>query len=512
MSRSPIGFISAVKGLDAEMEINPALSQFTIPQGETVYRIGELGAYVTIPSDIETFIGVVYDTFKPSGVPSLPARFKLHLVGALHQGTFRKDFAHSPLLTDSVFAATPEEVATIFNSTSPNGTVALGHLSQWARIPYRTDVNKLLTRHLAVVGNTGSGKSTTIATLIRHLLNDYPHPHIVVFDVHGEYGQMIHPHLKHITPDQLKVPHWLLKFSQWRDLLLLTPQHVKSLDALKTALMDLRMKFNPQYDRSKLTVDTPLFFRMMELVTHPKITNDDYLNERINSLYRDARYDPILKANFDSLASFAEWVIDPSTGCTVLNLSHLVPDLLIPTVEIFSTLFYELSFWNLEHDFPLVLIYEEGHRYLNDSESSDSSRKRIESIVKEGRKYGIASVIVSQRPSDISETILAQCNNCIAHRLTTDRDQAFVKHLLPRNLIGLADLLPSLAKGEALVAGDAVPLPARVQIVMEEQLPSTECDLDAQWQKGPREDFSVRTATDNWIHQKFEWRPSTKAP
>ncbi len=506
----PIGFISSVKGLDAEVEINSALPKLTFPQGDTVYRVGELGAYVTIPLETESLIGVVYETTKLSGTSFKQAFFKLHLVGTLQQQVFRKDFSRSPLLEDQVMAASPEEVAAIFTSASRQGTVTLGHLSQWAHIPYRTDLNKLLARHLAIVGNTGSGKSTTVATLIRHLLNEYAHPHIVVFDVHGEYGQMVHPLLKQVTPDQLKVPHWLLKFSQWQDLLTLTPPHVKSLDALKTTLMDLRMKFNPEYDRAKLTVDTPLYFRMMELLTHPKVTNDDFLNERLNSLYRDARYDPILKAEFDTLAGFADSVMDPAVGCTVLNLSHLVSELLIPIVEIFSTLFYELSFWNLERDFPLVLIYEEGHRYLNDAESSASSRKRIESLVKEGRKYGIAVVIVSQRPSDISETILAQCNNCVAHRLTTDRDQSFVKDLLPRNMWGLADLLPSLAKGEALMAGDAVPLPARVQIVMEEALPSTECDLDTQWRQGPREDFSIGTAADNWINQKFEWRPRLK--
>ena len=160
----------------------------------------------------------------------------------------------------------------------------------------------------------------------------------------------------------------------------------------------------------------------------------------------------------------------------------------------------------MEKDFPIVLIYEEGHRYLSSEYGNYTSRKRVENIAKEGRKYGVAVIIVSQRPSEISETILAQCNNFITHRLTTDKDREFIKNLLPENLIGLTNLLPSLGQGEALIAGDAVVLPARADIEKLEQLPSIDCDFHSKWTVGPGQDFTLRQVLDNWINQKFKWR------
>jgi len=147
-----------------------------------------------------------------------------------------------------------------------------------------------------------------------------------------------------------------------------------------------------------------------------------------------------------------------------------------------------------------------GHRYLSGDYANYTSRKRVENIAKEGRKYGVGIVIVSQRPSEISETILAQCNNFIAHRLTTDKDKDFIKNLLPENLLGLTNLLPSISQGESLIAGDAVVLPARVNIEKLEDLPSIDCDFHTKWNKGPTDGFDVELILDNWVNQKFSWK------
>lgn len=305
----------------------------------------------------------------------------------------------------------------------------------------------------------------------------------------------------------------MLNFSQWKDLLSIGPKYAKQSDNLKTAMTNLREKHNPSFDKAKLSVDTPIYFPMNELLSHASIKGDQSLSEKLDVLTKDVRYDNLLKSGYDStakLGKFTENILDKDFSCTILDLSKIVPDILSSVVEVLSRLFYELSYWNLERDYPLLLIYEEAHRYLSEAYGNYTSRKRVENIAKEGRKYGVGIIIVSQRPSEISETILAQCNNYIAHRLTTDKDREFIKNLLPENLLGLTSLLPSLGQGEALIVGDAIVLPARADIEMLEQLPSIDCDFHLKWTEGPGKDFALRSILKNWINQKFEWRKTKR--
>jgi hypothetical protein len=517
MNELLIGYVRSVRGLDVEVELSRDVGQMKFSVGGRTYRVGQIGSYVTIPVLFERLVGIVSEVrMQPieeiiEGKPVLSDKkvMQLQLVGCISEGEFDRGLKDYPLIGDEVHLARSEDIDIIFAGQKTERAIKIGNFAQTEDTPIWIDVNKMLSRHSAIVGNTGSGKSTTVATLIKTFLGKYEHPHIILFDIHGEYGQIKDKKIKHIRGEELKVPHWLLNFSQWKDLLSIGPTASKQSDNLKTAITELREKNNKDFDKAKLSVDTPIYFPMDELLAHESITKDASLSEKLEVLIKDIRCDNIFKSGYDSteeIGKFAESIIDKHYSCTILDLSKIVPDMLSSVVEILSRLFYEFAYWNLEKDYPIVLIYEEGHRYLSGEYGNYTSRRRVENIAKEGRKYGVGIILVSQRPSEISETIFSQCNNFIIHRLTTDKDREFIKNLLPENLQGLTNLLPSLGQGEALIAGDAAVLPARAKIDMLEKLPSIDCDFHSKWTDGPETGFNVKSILENWIHQKFEWR------
>ncbi|HEC93056.1 MAG TPA: DUF853 family protein [Candidatus Atribacteria bacterium] len=507
-----IGYVRSVRGLDVDVELNKHIEIMKFPINGKIYRVGQIGSYVVIPLPFEKLVGIVSEvkmqpieeTKEGKLVLSDKKMMLVQLVGSIRGETFNRGLKTYPLIGDEVHLANLNDIDKIFSGQRTEFSIEIGNFSQTEDTPVWIDVNKLLSRHSVIIGNTGAGKSTTVATIIKKFLDKYDNAHIILFDIHGEYKYINHDKIKHISSDELKIPHWLLNFSQWMNLLSISTSASKQIEHLKSAIIELKEEYNKDFDKNKLSVDSPIFFPIEEMLEKKQIRDDASLYEKLDVLFKDSRYDNILKSGIDStshITDFVENIIDKDFCCTTLDLSRIVPDLLSSVIEILSRIFYEFCYWNVRRDFPILLIYEEGHRYL--SHEDYTSRKRIENISKEGRKCGLGIIIVSQRPSEISETVLAQCNNFIAHRLTTDKDKDFVKNLLPENLIGLTNLLPSLYQGEALIAGDAIVLPARVDIEKTEDLSSTDCDFNLKWTEGPDENFNVESIISGWINQEF---------
>jgi DNA helicase HerA-like ATPase len=153
-------------------------------------------------------------------------------------------------------------------------------------------------------------------------------------------------------------------------------------------------------------------------------------------------------------------------------LSGVPFEVLSITVSLISRILFDYAYLfkktskSLTNETPLLTVYEEAHKYVpkNNLSRFNASRISIERIAKEGRKYGITAVIVSQRPSEISETIFSQCSNFISMRLTNPEDQNYVRRLLPDTLGSLTETLPMLREGEALLIGDSVVIPSLVSI------------------------------------------------
>jgi DNA helicase HerA-like ATPase len=367
-----------------------------------------------------------------------------------------------------------------------------------------------------------------------------PNAHMILLDLHGEYGHNQNDPKSHavfpkntvrcLNADDLEIPYWLLNFAELVDLLidLDDPNASVQIAYLRGVVLELKRKANAHLGLGHITVDTPIFFSLTDLFVRFKTANEqtasfgkettalfgkfDQLLVKLQSRMNDVRYDFLLKpAKRTSSESLADLMRDfvglgtPRAKITVIDLSA-VPNDLHPTVTSqVGRLAFEFNYWNPRcREFPIFLICEEAHSYITreSSRHSQQPRRAMERIAKAGRKYGVGLCVVSQRPHELSETVLSQCSTFVCLRISNPDDQAYVRQLVPEAARGMLDALPSLARGEAMVVGEAVPLPIRLQITLPEPPPnSTNIDYAGEWSHGP-EEISVEDVVDRWRRQK----------
>lgn len=372
------------------------------------------------------------------------------------------------------------------------------------------DGNKLFQRHAVITGSTGSGKSYTVAVLIEQI-SQLPSCNAVVFDIHGEYSTLTHNHIKHYkiagptdtaTDGILFLPYWLLSYEEMLSLVLdrsdnnapnqamLFSKHV--MEGKVSILQDIGQ--NTLSDN--ITVDSPVPFSMDNLLDKLKELDvamvdgakagskkqGDYFGkltrfiQRLESKTRDKRLNFLFSPDTDLLDfnyfnTLCETLLLPASkggGVKVIDFSEVPSDILPLIISLVARLIFSIQQWTDRDKIqPIAIFCDEAHLYLPQSiqkASEQASVDNFERIAKEGRKYGVGLVVVTQRPSEVSRTILSQSGNFIAMRLTNADDQSIIKKLLPDSLGNFADLLPILDIGEALIVGDASLLPSRIVI------------------------------------------------
>ena len=367
--------------------------------------------------------------------------------------------------------------------------------------------------------------------------------HIIILDMHGEYcwkredGRRHYAFddsiVRHVDARDLEIPYWLMTYAELCDLLIdRTEQAAHNQTAFfRDTLRHLREKEKTPLGLERVTVDTPVYFSFNELVELIKTKNSEMVTGttgrpkqgnmfgafdrflvRLESRMNDVRYDFLLKPKVrTSSASLSALLRDfvglgtPKAAVTVIDLSS-VPFDVRPTVAAqIGRLTFEFNYWNPEYrEFPILLMCEEAHAYIpRDSESQFAgSRKSMERIAKEGRKYGVGLAVVSQRPHEVSETVLAQCGTFICLRITNPNDQSYVRSLVPESEGDLVSVLAGLGRGEALVLGEAVPLPTRLQFEKPNPTPnSDDVDFYDKWITGP-DDLDVDAIVKRWRSQE----------
>lgn len=374
--------------------------------------------------------------------------------------------------------------------------------------------DRFFQRHAAVLGSTGSGKSWAVALILERAAK-LKYPNIVVFDMHGEYepladkskggfaqrfriagpGDLADP-----KDDVLYLPYWLLNRDEMLSMILDRSDqnapnqasrftlHVRD---LKGATLDASGKAKV---KETFTVDSPIPYAVKDLVARLKTDNttkgvgktgpvkgewEDKLTRfisRLEAKLDDRRYGfmfspPAEALNYGWLAKQIVKLLraDTGNGIKIIDFSEVPSDVLPVVTGTLARLLYDVQFWmNSESRTPITLLCDEAHLYLPVKDDADAVQRQalwsFERIAKEGRKYGFSLLVVSQRPSDVSRTILSQCNNFLALRLTNDSDQNVIKRLMPDSLVGLTAMLPLLDTGEALLLGDAVLLPTRIKL------------------------------------------------
>lgn len=445
-------------------------------------------------------------------------------LGLIADGKFERGGDSIAIPPKSVKPATIEEISKIFEeSMEAKDKFEFASLASNDGIKVPVNGNKFFNKHIAIIGSTGSGKSHTVAKIIQSAINGKSgefaglnNSHVVIFDIHSEYHAAF-PHANYISIDNLILPYWLLNSEELQELFIETEANDHNQRSLfKDAVVESKKNHyeGDKIIKERIHFDSPYFFDIDEVLAkamnentrmisngtdakgnpkskqgplHGQLTN--FIN-RMEVKLHDKRLEFLLgdKAKAisfqDTLKQFLGYG-DSKSNVTIIDLSGIPFEVLSISVSLISRIFFEYGYYykkvleskeaQYNNDIPLLLVYEEAHKYVPNSDMVKyrASRDSIERIAKEGRKYGVSLLLASQRPSEISDTIFAQCSNYVAMRLTNPNDQACVKKLLPDTLGDLINKLPSLRAGEGLLIGDAVVLPSVVKIERCEPVPSS---------------------------------------
>ena len=557
-----LGTIEDVTGTTIRIQLaESTVSGLSFIEGQS-YRVGQVGGFVRIPLGFVNLYGIISQV----GASAVPERLvaegvhgnrwlTVQLVGEGYPGMkFDRGISQYPTVGDTAHLVTDADLRTIYGRPQDPRYVHIGHLAAAETIPTLVDIDAIVTRHSAVVGTTGSGKSTTVVGLLAALsdVDRYPSARILIIDIHGEYGHALKDRaaIFRTTPDQergekaLYIPYWAMNLDE---LLPITLGHIEGPDrgVVIDKLTDLKREALEEIPRNgvsldNLTGDTPIPFSLHRLwfdlhcemrATHlekpnqPQSRNtwalelDDAGNpvepgdvmqcrtprfrpakdqkgdpekirlstSRLNigravdglgSKLRDPRFsflfrpgpylpDPKGKVKSDLDRLLASWLGDEKP-VTILDLSGISPSIQSELVSTLLRIVYDALFWarNLPEggrERPLLIVLEEAHAYLR-SNFEGSASTAIQRIAKEGRKYGIGIMLVSQRPSEIDSSILSQCGTIFALRLTNTEDRSHVRSSASDSLEGLFAMLPVLRTGEAIIVGEAVNIPVRTWI------------------------------------------------
>jgi DNA helicase HerA-like ATPase len=509
--------------------------------GAEIITIGQVGAYVLAKGRDGHVLCQVVAAWE-DGDPAKPDHLvKLLPLGEVtRDGKFFRGVGRFPPLDTPVHIAESQQLDAMFDSVRRHG-LHLGRLSQRPDLRVYADPSLLFNRHLAVLGQSGAGKSWAVTSLLQRTVKLMPKAHIVLLDLHGEYGWRdadgnFHSAfpvdmVRHVDARSLEIPYWLLTYSELVDLLVdrTDPNASIHISFMREVLHSLRRKDNDYLGIDRLSVDSPVYFSLKDLYLHFKQANEqqfdfgktkgplfgafDEFLVRFQSMYNDSRYDFLLRPKRRSKSLDLEDLLrdfiglgEPKRQITVIDLSP-VPSDVRPTVSAqIGRLAFEFNYWNpRRREFPILLVCEEAHQYIP-SELGDrqhaGSRREMERIAKEGRKYGVGLCVVSQRPTELSETVLSQCSNYICLRTTNPQDQEYVRKLMPEGEQDLADVLTTLRRGEALAVGEAIPLPTRFNLYPPDPAPaSSDAPVAEAWRTGP-DDLNVADIVDRWWRQQ----------
>lgn len=478
-------------------------------------------------------------------------------IGIIDDNGFSPGSTLLPSPTEPVDIAGQDVLDKIFQDNKKY-SFPLGHLVQNKEVKLNIDGNTFFSKHIGIVGSTGSGKSCTVAKILQEVVGiqeagnvnimQQKNAHIIIFDIHSEYKSAFTLadeqkfSLNYLDVEKLKLPYWLMNSEELESIFIESNESNShnQISQFRRAVILNKEKYNPSL--SKITYDTPVYFSIAEVYNYisnmndeviskipeeeqvPKIINDNgeieaisdkvrYFDKiykfipasrtkneqasggpfngefnrfisRLDNKINDRRLEFLMKPlkedgevyksdDFDTiLKQFLGYL--NKANMSIIDLSGVPFEVLSITISLISRIIFDFCFHysKLKHErdelnnVPFMIVCEEAHNYVpkNGGAEYASSRKSIERIAKEGRKYGISLMVVSQRPSEVSDTIFAQCNNFIALRLTNTADQSYIKNLLPDNTSAVADVLPTLQPGQCLVVGDSSPIPAVVQM------------------------------------------------
>ena len=386
-------------------------------------------------------------------------------------------------------------------------------------------VDALLGKHFALLGSTGTGKSTSAALILHRICRAAPEGHVVMIDPHGEYSAAFKGTGEIFDVNNLAMPYWLMNFEEHAEVFVTSSGADRQMDCdiLAKCLLAARAKNRAAEGIGKLTVDSPIPYLLSDLLnilqtemgkmdkaggTAPYLR----LKTKIEEIKADPRYAFMFSGMLvaDTMPQFLSKIFRlPGYGkpISIIDVSAVPNEITSTVVAVLARMVFDYAIWSRgEAQRPILLVCEEAHRYIpSDRVTTGSSvRKILERIAKEGRKYGVSLGLITQRPSDLAEGVLSQCGTIIAMRLNNDRDQAYVKAAMPEGARGFLDSIPALRNREAIVCGEGVAIPIRValdDLEPEKRPASTDPVFSELWTQVGGEDQIVARVIKRWRAQ-----------
>jgi len=430
------------------------------------------------------------------------------ILGGPERPKFQRGVTHYPTIGDAVELITNQELRTVY---APSGSdqIDVGTLQQDPSVIAYVDVEEMLSKHFAVLGSTGVGKSSGVSLLLNEILKARPTLRVFLLDVHNEYGRCFGDRALVLNPRNLKLPFWLFNFEEIVDVLFGgRPGVPEELDIL-AEIIPMAKGIYTQYqnaDRIGLkrldpkagyTVDTPVPYRLVDLISliderMGKLENRSSriiyhkLISRIETVRNDPRYAFMFdNANVggDTMAEVVSHLFRlPANGrpMTIMQLAGFPAEVVDSVVSVLCRMAFDFGLWS-DGVSPMLFVCEEAHRYASADRSIGfgPTRKAVSRIAKEGRKYGVYLGLVTQRPAELDATIISQCNTLFAMRLANERDQTLLRSAVSDAAANLLSFVPSLGTREVLAFGEGVALPTRLRFkeVPVHQLPRSEATI-----------------------------------
>lgn len=575
--QTEIGEIISVSGNVITVQLSDTIkSNMPVIDG-IVYRIGQIGSFLKVPLGYANLYGIVTQI----GAAAIPDKIKelieqdytmldnrqwlnMVLVGEQIGRKFDRGVSQSPTTGDTVHLVTINDLDIIYGGYDERNSITIGNISISESLNAKIDLNKTISRHCAILGSTGSGKSNSVGVVLSAIAKkEFKSSRILVIDPHGEYNSVLKNNsnvykIKSDDPKESKelfIPFWALPFEELMSIFsgnLSDPNK----DHFRTKVIEAKLKAidvnSINIDKVLVTADTPVPFSIKQLW----FELDDFERQTLKKNRQlDSVYEPIVKGNPENLIS-NEY---PATGLgssapfmnhekkgilsflnsvrtklkdsrysflfepgdftpnlsgkvkedlsnllfnwlgsnkpvTILDLSGIPSEIMTSISGTLLKIIYDALFWgqNLRiggKEQPLLIVLEEAHNYIKSGEDSISSRA-VQSIAKGGRKYGVGLLLITQRPSELDETVLSQCGTIIALRMNNSKDRSHIRSAIQDELQTMVDLLPSLRTGEAIISGEGVKIPSRVQFYKLSNAPKgTDPVVSEKWME--KKDFSV---------------------
>ncbi|MEW8411289.1 MAG: DUF87 domain-containing protein [Candidatus Thiodiazotropha endolucinida] len=448
-------------------------------------------------------------------------------------GNFERGTDVLPTVNSSAFAVSPSTINSIYQQYA-EGNFSLGHLSLIPDQPANINLDAFLSRHGAILGQTGGGKSWAVASFLQKIAA-FPQSTTVLFDLHGEYSAAFGDEADVISGADIELPYWLMNSEELLGLMVdrsesAAPNQIAKFKELLQKAKDDHPE-NQGLGLEKITIDTPVYFdfagildefryldtQMVPGANKPKqgplFGQFSRLLMRVDSRLNDRRYDlifhPQTYATSASMEDLFRRILgekaDDRKKLVIIDLSPVPFDVRNSVISLVMRCLFDFAYWYRRvngDSYPIAVFADEAHIYLNEHDSnSRPARESAERIAKEGRKYGISLTVISQRPREVSATILSQCNSFLCLRISNPDDQSYVKNLLPDSVRGVTSMFATLRRGECILLGESVMMPTRIRIDRPDPTPhSDDTSFYTAWNNDP-EELDVAAVLDAWRRQ-----------